>query len=621
MDTIWKDIKFGLRTLGKTPGFTLIAVLTLALGIGANTALFSLVNGLLLRHLPVSHPEELAAIGLPYRVNSVSEGTPRMDLFSMPLYRALVENSQSFQAVLASGRSGQLDMRVEGAAANDEAEHPHGRLVSGNYFEVLGVHATAGRTLTMDDDSAGGASPPVAVISYEYWQRRFALDAKVIGRTLTVNGGKFTVVGVAAREFYGEIVGARTDLWIPATQQPLVNPGRNWVSAPQTSWLLLMGRLKPGVTLEQAEAELDPLVHRLIPALPGVKLDADERAGIAKKHVSVTPGGIGFSSLRARFSQPLLLLLGMVGVVLLICCANIANLLLTRAEARTREIGVRLAMGAPRTRLIRQLLTESMLLSTVGTACGCLLAVWSAQMLLQFASRGTSPIPLDVHPDLRVLGFTAGIALLTALFFGLAPALRAVRVDLIAALKPSMGRTGNAGGRPGKFRAGKMLVIAQVAVSLVLLTGAGLLVRSLQNIVHQDVGFDTPHLLIVEADPVSGGYAEKQMDSLIGQVTAALAELPGVTAVVPSYNGLFSGTDSATLLAPGELQKTSPDDRTVAYDMVGQDYFPIVGARILRGRGIDQRDSHDSTKVAVIAQSFAQYQFAGVDPIGHHILA
>ena len=621
MDALWKDIRFGLRTLAKSPAFTVVAVLTLALGIGANTALFSLVNGLLLRHLPVSHPEELVAVGLPYRVNSSSEGTPRLDLFSLPLYHALAENSRSFDGLLASGQSGHLDMRVEGAPANSAAEHPHGRLVSGNYFSVLGVRAAIGRTITGDDDRAGGSSPPVVVLGYDYWQRRFAQDPAVLGRQLSVNARKFTIVGVAAPGFFGEVVGARADLWIPASQQPLVNPGRNWVNDPHESWLLLMGRLKPGVTMEQAQAELDPLAHRLLPTLPNVKLDPDDLVEIAKRHVPVSAGGMGFSSIRARFSQPLLLLLGMVGVVLLICCANIANLMLTRAAARTREIGVRLAMGAPRFRLVRQLFTESLLLSLLGTVCGCVLAVWCTRLLLQLASYGPNAIPLDVHADLRVLGFTLGIAVLTAVFFGLAPALRAIRVDLIAALKPSMGRTGHGSGRSGKFQAGKALVIAQVAVSLLLLTGAGLLVRSLQNLIHQDVGFDRNHLLIVETDPVASGYAQKQMDSMMGQISAALAELPGVTGVVSSYNGLFNGSDSGTVLGVGDFQRTARDDREAAYDMVGPDYFRIIGAHILRGRGIEPQDTATSAKVAVISRGLAEYQYAGVNPIGHHLLS
>jgi len=620
MDTLWKDIRFGLRTLLKSPGFTVVAALTLALGIGANTALFSLVNGLLLRHLPVSHPEELVAVGLPYRVNSVSQGTPRLDLFSLPLYHALADNSRSFDGLLASGRTGQLDMRVEGAPVNSVAEHPRGRLVSGNYFSVLGVRVAIGRTITEEDDRAGGASAPVVVISHDYWKGRFAQDPGILGRQLSFSGGKFTIVGVAAPEFFGEVVGARADLWMPISQQPLMNPGRNWVSDPGTNWLLLMGRLKSGVTAEQAQAELDPLAHRLLPTLPNAKLDPDEQIEIAKRHVPVSAGGIGFSSVRARFSQPLLLLLGMVGVVLLICCANIANLMLTRAAARTREIGVRLALGAPRFRLVRQLFTESLLLSLLGTVCGCALAVWCTRLLLRLASSGPNAIPLDVHADLRVLGFTLGIAVLTAVFFGLAPALRAIRVDLIAALKPSMGRTGHGSGRSGKFQAGKALVIAQVAVSLLLLTGSGLLVRSLQNLIHQDVGFDRNHLLIVETDPVASGYEQKQMDSMMDQVSAALAELPGVTGVATSYNGLFSGSDSGTVLGVGDLQRTARDDRETAYDSVGADYFRIIGAHVLQGRGIEQQDSASSAKVAVITRGLAEYQYAGVNPVGHHLL-
>jgi predicted permease len=620
MGTLWNDIRFGARMLAKSPGFTAVAVLSLALGIGANTALFSLVNGLLLRHLPVAHPEQLAAVGSPSRVGGVSDGTPQFGLFSLPLYYALRDSSHSFDGLLATGRAGLLDMRVEGSASAAEPEHPRGRLVTGNYFSILGVRPAAGRLFSDEDDRPGGVSPPAVVLAYQYWQRHFALDPGVVGKRLTINGGQFAIIGVAAPEFTGEVVGQRADLWIPVTQQPLVNPGRNWLADGNTSWLLLMGRLKPGVTIEQAKAEIDPLAHRLVPTLPGIKLDKDDLEGIASEHVKVSPGGLGFSSVRARFSQPLLLVFGMVGVVLLICCANIANLLLTRSAGRTREIGVRLAIGAGRVRLVQQLLTESILLAVLGTACGALLAVWASRMLLQLASGGPNPIPLDVHPDFRVLGFALGITLLTAVLFGLAPGLRALRVDLLSALKPSLGRTGQAGRQSGKFRAGKALVIAQVAVSLLLLTGAGLLARSLNNLIHQDVGFDRDRLLNVETDPVAGGYTQKQMDALMRDVTASLAELPGVTAVVPSYNGLFSGTDSATLLGFGDLKRTGRDDRVAYYDQVGPDYFQIVGAHIVEGRGIGPQDTETSPKVAVLSTAMARHLYPGVNPVGHHII-
>jgi predicted permease len=618
VDTIWQDVRFGLRTLARSPGFTAVAALTLALGIGANTALFSLVNGLLLRHLPVSQPEGLAAVGETSRVNGVSEGTPRLDLMSVPLYRALRENGRSFDGLLASGRTEKLDLRPEGTPASAEPEHPKGRLVSGNYFSVLGVGATIGRTFTDEDDKEG--APPVAVLSYSYWQRRFGLDPGMLGKRLTINGGQFTVVGVAAPEFYGEVMGARYDLWIPVQQEPLVNGGRNWLHDPSTSWLLLMGRLKPGVVLEQARAELDPLAHRLVANLPGVKLGADDLDEIAKNHVKVSPGGVGFSALRARFSQPLLLLFGMVGVVLLICCANIANLMLTRAAGRAREIGVRLAMGAGRGRLMRQLFTESFLLSLLGTACGALLAVWGTKLLLQLTSRTTDPIPLDVHPDWHVLGFTLGISALAAVLFGLAPGVRTVRVDILPALKPGLGRTGRAPGPSGKFRAGKVLVIAQVAVSLVLLTAAGLLARSLTNLTSQEVGFDRNHLLELVTDPIGGGYSEQQINVLMRDVSGSLAELPGAAGVVASYNGLFSGTENATLLGVGDLKRTSRDDRIANYDMVGPNYFQIIGARILEGRGIEPQDTETSPKVAVINRTMANFLYPGVDPIGHRLL-
>ena len=620
METIWSDIRFAARTLVKSPGFTAVAALSLALGIGANTALFSLVNGLLLRHLPVANPERLVAVGVPSRVNGVSSGTPQFNLFSLPLYYAMRDASGSFDGLLASGRSGQLDLRAEGSAATAEPEHPRGRLVTGNYFSVLGVRAAAGRTFTEEDDRPGGVSSPTLVLSYQYWQRRFNVDPGVVGKRMNINGGLFTVIGVAAPEFTGEVVGARADLWIPVTQQPIVNPGRNWLQDGNTSWLLLLGRLKPGVTMEQAKAELDPLVHRLVLTLPGIKLDQDDRESIAGFHVTVSPGALGFSSVRARFTNPLLLLFGMVAVVLLICCANIANLLLTRAAGRSREIGVRLAMGAGRGRLMRQLLTESILLALLGTACGAILAVWASGMLLTLASGGPNPIPLDVHPDVRVLAFTFGITMLTAILFGLAPGLRAVRVDLISALKPSMGRTGRAGTGHGKFQAGKALVVAQVAVSLLLLTGAGLLARSLNNLMRQDVGFDRDRLLEVETDPLAGGYNQKQMDALIRDVIGSLAELPGTNGVVASYNGLFSGTENATLLGQGDLKRTSRNDRTNFYDMVGPDYFQIIGAHILQGRGFGPQDTETSPKVAVLSVGMANFLYPGINPIGHHLL-
>ncbi len=618
MDTVLKDIRFGMRTLAKKPGFTAVAVLSLALGIGANTALFSLVNALLLRHLPVEHPEQLAAVGLTSRVNGVSEGTPEFRLYSVPLYRAVAESSQSFDGLLAAGRAEKLDVRLEGMPASGEAEHPRGRLVSGNYFSVLGVRAAIGRTFTDEDDKEGAT--PVTLLSYSYWRRRFGLDPGVLGKRLTINNGQFAVIGVAAPEFYGEVMGASYDLWFPIQQEPLVNGGRDWLHDPATNWLLMMGRLKPGVTLELARAELDPLAHRLVLNLPGVKLNADDLDAIAKEHVNVSPGGVGFSALRARFSQPLLLLFGMVGVVLLICCANIANLLLTRASARAREIGVRLAMGAGRGRLLRQLLTESFLLSLLGTACGALLAVWGTRVLLEVASYSSDPVPLDVHPDWRVLGFTLGLAALAAVLFGLAPAVRTVRVNILSALKPGLARTGNAAGTGGRFGLGKALVIGQVAVSLVLLIASGLLSRSLTNLTRQDVGFDRNCLLEVNTDPVSGGYTEQQMNVLMREVTGSLAELPGTSGVVASYNGLFSGTENTTVLGVGDLKRTSQDDRMANYDIVGPDYFQIVGARVLEGRGIGPQDSETSPKVAVINRTMAEFLYPGENPIGHRLI-
>jgi predicted permease len=619
METLWQDLKYGARALLRSPGFAAMASLTLALGIGVNTALFSLVNGLLLRHLPVSHPEELVAVGKPSRVGGVSQGTPRFDVFSLPLYRAVRERNHSFENLLASGRTGQLSMRLENEPAGSEAQHPSARMVSGNYFSVLGVRSFVGRTFNEQDDQPG-ATDPVVVISYDYWTRRFSRDPAAVGRRIVLNGSLFTIIGVAAPEFFGEVVGARADLWIPTSRQPLINPGRNWVDDPQTSWVLLMGRLKPGVTIDQARAEIDTLAHQAVVALPGVKLDADDLAIIAKNHVQVTASATGFSSVRARFSQPLLLLFGMVGVVLLICCANIANLLLTRASGRAKEIGIRLAVGAGRLRLIRQMLTESLLLSLLGTALGAILAAWCSSFLLGLASNSPRPIPLDVHPDLRVFGFTLGVAALTAILFGLAPALRATKVDLIGALKPTLGSTGDAGGHGGKLSAGKALVIAQVAVCLLLLSGAGLLVRSLGNLLHQDVGFDRDHLLLVDSDPFGSGFDGKRIIALSRDLSRELAQMPGVASAVAANNGLFDGSDNGSTFQIEGSQRTGRDDLQAAYDIVGADYFRAIGARILLGRGIEARDSETSPKVTVLTEGMSRFFYGNESPIGKHIL-
>jgi predicted permease len=429
-----QDAAYALRSLRHNAGFALVVVLSLALGIGANTAIFTLLDAVLLRTLPVPNADRLVVIGDPARVNGASIGTPRTDLFSYSLYRDVRDRNRLVTGLAATGRTGRLDVVIDdrpgAGAAGAEPEHPRGRLVTGNYFEVLGVPAFAGRTFTADEDRAPNGAP-VAVISHAYWQRRFAGDRGVVGRTVHINGTPFTIIGVAPPGFHGEVVGRMTDLWLPVTMQPAIMHDRDWLSDRGASWLLLIGRLAPGVTLAQARAGFTTLTLQAIDAAAQATGPRTARADT----VAVGSGARGLSSVRRVYGESLATLMAVVGLVLLVVCANVANLLLARGAARGRELGVRMALGAGRTRLVRQLLTESVILSALGGVVGLLLAAWGSRALLVLASGGPTPIPLDIGLDWRVVAFTGAVTVLTAVLFGLVPAMRATRVDPMEALR------------------------------------------------------------------------------------------------------------------------------------------------------------------------------------------
>ena len=607
MTGLLQDLRYAARQLRKGPGFAAVAVLTLALGIGANTAIFTVVNALLLKMLPVRDPQQLVAVGDPTTPNSRSNGTPRADVFSYPLYKELRDRNAVFGGLSAAATDHFVEVDAGQGATPDEKIS--GRMVSGNYFAVLGLEPAAGRLLSDSDDTAESANP-VVVLGYDYWRRKFAMSPSVIGKDIRLNSYGFTVIGVAPAGFDGDVVGERMGFFVPLSMQPEIVRGRHWRNAPNSSWLSLLGRLRPAITAAQAEANLNIVFRQIQKGDYGASLSADDRNAIRDLLIRVSPGGAGLSGLRADYKTPLLLLMGIVGLVLLIACVNVANLLLARASVRSREIAVRLAVGAKQQRLLQQLLTESALLAFLGGIGGSLLAVWGVRILVGIVK---SDAVLPVFPDLRVLGFSLVVSLLTGILFGLVPALRTLGVRVAPALKDETRAIVDSGSR---FGWGKGLITGQVALSLLVLFAAGLLVRSLQKVMTQDFGYRREHLVIARTDPSAAGYSREKMKPLAQQLAVRLAGTPGVRAVTYSTNGLFANTESGdAILVPG-FENRSANDRNALEDYVGPDYFGVVGIPILAGRGIEAQDTNTSTRIAVVNEAMVKRFFAGQNPIG-----
>ncbi|MCU1286252.1 MAG: hypothetical protein JWO13_2602 [Acidobacteriales bacterium] len=621
METLLQDLRYSLRTLRNSPGFTAVAVLTLALGIGANTAIFTLINAVMLKMLPAQNAQELVVLGDPTAAHSRSMGTPTTELFSYPLYRELRDRNAVFSGVMAAGEMHKLKVtRPSGEGVTDDAL---GALVSGNYFSVLGVNTLIGRPLTDDDDKLPGAHP-VAVISYSLWKQKFALSPDVLGQSVRLNGYPFTIIGVTPQGFYGQVVGDVQEVWIPIMMQAQVMPGRNWITESaaagnhqhpeNVSWLNVMARLKPGVTVEAAKANVNLVFKQMLEGSYGAKLTSDDLAEVKKNTIDVVPGARGLSELRGDFQKPLYLLMAIVGLVLLIACVNVANLLLARASQRKREIAVRLALGAKPSRLVRQLLTESVVLAFFGGAFGLFAAMWGARVLLKVSSLDTVKNGLEVQPDLKVLAFTAGICVLTGLIFGLVPALRAVHVELNSTLKSQAQGNGGSGGRGWNW--GKLLVVSQVGLSLLVLFAAGLLVRSLRNLQNLDVGYNRQHLVLASIDPVAAGYNKEQISALVPELTQKMARIPGVQAASVSAMGLFSGIESANTVKVEGFAAANDRDKVAYFDRVAPDYFKVLGIPLLLGREISAQDREGAPVVAVINESMAKFYFKNENPVG-----
>jgi predicted permease len=634
MQTLWQDLRYGWRMMRKAPGFTAIAVLSLALGIGANTALFSLVDAVLLKTLPVKEPGRLVLFnwqaGQAFRTNG-TRGTfvggypPGMrggSSFPSHIFEKLrQEQSQDPNSPLsdlfAFAWLRELNVLVDG-----QAEVAGGQVVSGNYFAGLGVPPLLGRMITDADDDV--SATPVAVLSYRYWQERFGADPTVIGKQIHINQMAFTIVGVTPPAFNGALqVDQRPAVSVPLAFQPAVERERPMIDRPGKYgawWLNLMGRLNPTATAEQARASLDGAFQSLaLERMPPPRKE-NEAAQIDAQdypHLLGLTGSRGMWEMRSVYAPTLYLLLGVVGLVLLIACANVANLLLARAALRASEITVRLAVGAGRWRLIRQLLTESMLLAALGGAGGVLFALWGKDALVALNGRQGDFLPAGIDASLswRVLGFTTGVSLLTGLLFGLAPAWRATRLDLTTALKESNRSLSGV----ARSRLSKALVIAQVAMSLLLLVGAGLFIRTLRNLEQVEVGFNQENLLVFTLRPAANGYQDERLVQLYEQMFARLEAIPGVRSATFAFVPLIAhDIDREPLILPGETAQSATEHLTNK-QTVRENYFATMEIPLLRGRGFSEQDNQSAPKVAIISELLAQKFFPNQDPIGQRV--
>ena len=613
-----QDLRYGVRVLFQNPGFAAVAILSLALGIGVNTAIFSLIDAVLLKNLPIKDPQTLIFLSDPGS-SGVAIGTQGGDrsLFTYEEFQRLREHNQVFASMFgAESNASRVNISIGGGSL----EEARSRLVTEDYFSTLGVEPAIGQTFTTAD-SHGPGSDPYVVLSYNYWKRRFGLDAGVLGKSLQIHKTFFTIIGVAPPGFFGETVGEAPDLFLPMMMEPLVKPGRDWLhddpsKVEKVEWMHVGGRLKPGISEKQAQSSLNVLFQQVLHEQAGSNLSPDRERELADNKIKIRSGAKGASQLRDRFSRPLLVLMAVVGLVLLIACANVANLLLARATARRKEIGIRLALGASRGRLVSQLVTESVLLALAGGALGVLFAYWGDETLLRLISRGPGAEPLAVQPDARVLMFTVAVSILTGVLFGLAPALRATRVDVSGTLRENArGVTGGS----GRVTAGKVLVIAQVAVSLLLLIGAGLFLRTLRNLKNVDLGYPREKLLLVRVDALEAGYKAVQRPAVFQTLLERFRAIPGVRGVTLSENGLFSGTESADQIWVEGYKPQKTGDANARFDQIGPNYFSSIGIPMLLGREIGPQDGGAAPRVCVINETMAKFFFGKENPIGKHV--
>ncbi len=593
LDAILQDVRYALRALRSSPGFAAVAILSLALGIGANTAIFSLIDSVILKTLPVAHPEQLLQV-------TMGESSS----FTNPIWEQLRDRQDVFSGVFAYG-SGRFNL-----AAGGEARYAQGSYASGQFFDTLGLHAPIGRTFTTVDDTRG--CPAIAVLSYGFWQREYGGRADIVGKSISLDGHPFEMVGVLGPGFTGIDVGIEKDLYLPLCTEKVVRGEFSSLDQRSSWWLRVIARPKPGVSAGQAQARLKVLAPGVFEATVPTGWKAEQQQDYRRRSFATLPAANGLSNIRKQYQQALMVLMAIVGVVLLIACANVANLLLARSTARQKEIAIRLALGSGRGRLMRQLLTESIVLSFAGAALGILFAQWGARLLARLLSIGGTSVFLDLSVDARVLAFTAGVSILTALIFGLAPAWRGTAVNPQAAMKA------NARGiiEGSKFGIGKALVVAQVALSLVLVVGAGLMLSTFFRLETLDAGFDREHVLLVNVDLRNGNYPQARRGAAMREILEHLRAVPGVRSASASNMTPVSGNFwNENLEIEGYTSKGS-EDTLVYFNEVSDRSFETWRTDLIAGRDFNTNDTPESPKVAIVNQTMAKKYFGGQNPIG-----
>jgi predicted permease len=596
--------------LAKSPGFTLVAILTLALGIGANAAIFSVTDQVLLRLLPVQKPEELVVLRSPgpNPGRNWSDGDVGV-AFSYPMYKDLRDHNPVFSGLLARFA---IQASVSGQGQTELAK---GELVSGNYFEVLGVRPALGRVLTSQDETAAGANPET-VLSYGYWERHFGRDPGILNKQLVVNGVSMTVVGVVAPGFFGVQVGQTPDIFIPVTMKAQMTPNWDGLADRKDHWLAMLGRLKPGMSLAKAEAGIAPEYSAILQSEASeLKSSPERKKQFLDKKILLDTGSHGRPILQHDAGKPIWILMSMVGLVLLIACANLASLLVARGEARQREIAVRMAMGAGRWRLIRQLLTESLLISLAGGAAGLLVGSWTLGALVGSIPESLGAQGLQGKFDYRVLAFSFGISILAGLLFGLIPALRSTSADLQSTLRE---QGANVFGGKSNVRLRKALLVSQVALTVVLLAAAGFFAQSLMNLKRQDLGVKTDHVIQFAVAPELNRYTPEQTVALADRLRENIAGLPGVRSVSVAEMSLLSDSDSSANITAEGYTVSEDTNTDVQQNWIGPNFFATLGIPLLSGREFDSRDTSTAPKVAIVSEKMAQTYFRGQNPVGRH---